>query len=110
MLMLPPPDHAPFPADPLRVKVVESLTVMMKVPLAAVFPPTPLMETCAPVCSPLGSAVVMVMGVVFDAPVMATILGTGSLAIASLMDCSSAVACAEVKVNELWLVDWPRIR
>ena len=108
--MLPPSVQSPFPLEPSRVNVVAPVTVMVNVPFAAVLPSTPVMETCAPVCSPLASAVVMVMGRELEAPVTAMTAGVGSLAIASLMAWRTTAACVWVKVRELWLADWPRSR
>ena len=61
-MMVPPLVQSPFPLEPSRVNAVALVTVMLNVPLAAELPSAPVIETCAPVCSPLASAVVIVIG------------------------------------------------
>src|SRR5262249_23309557 len=65
-----PPDvQAPLPMDPSSVKELGPVTIIVKAPFAAVFPPTWLIATCVPVWKPWGVAVVMAMGEVWEAPV-----------------------------------------
>ena len=59
------------------------------------------MPICAPVCSPLGDAVVMVTGEVFDAPVIGIAVAPGSLATASRIVCKIAVPWAGVSASEV---------
>src|ERR1035438_1177869 len=63
----PPPVQVPFPMEPSRVNVVDPVTLIVKAPFAAVFPRTPLMEICAPVCNPCEDPVVTSIGDLFEA-------------------------------------------
>jgi hypothetical protein len=54
--------YVPFPVLPFRVKCVLSITVITKVPLAAVFPPTPNIMTVCPVTKELVADVVIWIG------------------------------------------------
>src|ERR1700691_1429500 len=110
--MVPPLVQFPLPVVPLSVKVVGLVAVMVKVPLAAVLPPTPEMTTSVPVGGPLALAVVMTIGDVPDPETPATgmVCGVGSFAIAAQMACSVAVDCACVKASEVWVADWLRSR
>jgi hypothetical protein len=58
----PPPVYVPLPLDPFSVKCVESVTVIVKAPFAAVFPRTPSLTTFWPVLSPCGTVVPIDMG------------------------------------------------
>src|ERR1700733_6616051 len=69
VLTVPPLVHAPLPVVPVSVKVVGPVTVMRKVPLAAVLPTTPAMVTCIPVSSPLAMEVVIWIGEALEAAV-----------------------------------------
>ena len=110
--MAPPLVQLPLPVVPLSVKVVGLVAVMVKVPLAAVLPPTPEMTTWVPLRRPLAVAVVMTTGDVPEpeTPATAMVCGVGSFAIAAQMACSVAVDCACVKAREVWVTDWLRSR
>ena len=61
---------APLPTEPLRENVEVPVLVIVQYPLAAVFPPTPLMFTLSPFTIPCEPITVITMGVAFVAPVM----------------------------------------
>src|SRR3974377_1762809 len=75
--------QAPWPAEPVRVKVDGPLTATVKTPFAAVLPSTPLSVTCIPVCKWWGDAVVITMGgaleiAVILGPAMAVFMSGGT--------------------------------
>src|SRR3954453_4120907 len=87
-----PREKLPLPTLPLGSNCVGLTTVIVKVPLAARLPPTPVMVTCSPVVRPWTEPVVMRIGVellalviVPEATSSVTEIGTTGLPLGSRM-------------------------